>query len=62
MSRSNVATYTEVFTLIRELYANQREAKKMKLKPSHFSFNIAGGRCEKMSGAWRCKVRDAFFR
>lgn len=50
MSRSNVATYTEVFTHIRELYASQREAKKMKLKSSHFSFNVVGGRCEKCQG------------
>lgn len=50
MSRSNVATYTEVFTLIRELFANQKDAKKLKLKPSHFSFNVKGGRCEKCQG------------
>jgi len=50
MSRSNVATYTEVFTMIRELLANQKDAKKLKLKPSHFSFNVKGGRCEKCQG------------
>ena len=50
MSRSNVATYTEVFTLIRELFSNQKDAKKMKLSPSDFSFNVNGGRCEKCQG------------
>lgn len=50
MSRSNVATYTETFTLIRELFANLKAAKKAKLKPAHFSFNVKGGRCEKCQG------------
>ncbi len=50
MSRSNVAKYIEVFTLIRELLANQKDAKKLKLKPSHFSVNVKGGRCEKCQG------------
>ncbi len=49
-SRSNVATYTEVFTLIRELYSAQPEAKRLKLKPADFSFNVKGGRCEKCEG------------
>ncbi len=49
-SRSNVATYTEVFTLIRELFSSQSEAKNLKLKPSDFSFNVKGGRCEKCEG------------
>lgn len=49
-SRSNVATYTEVFTSIRGLYSNLADAKKKKLKPSDFSFNVKGGRCEKCGG------------
>ncbi len=49
-SRSNIATYTEVFTLIRELFSARPEAKKLKLKPADFSFNIKGGRCEKCEG------------
>ncbi len=49
-SRSNVATYTEVFTLIRELFSGMAEAKKLKLKPADFSFNVKGGRCEKCEG------------
>ncbi len=49
-SRSNVATYSEVYMLIRELFSTQKEAKKSKLKPSDFSFNVKGGRCEKCEG------------
>ncbi len=49
-SRSNIATYTEVFTLIRELFSAQPEAKKQRLKPADFSFNVKGGRCEKCEG------------
>ncbi len=49
-SRSNIATYTEVFTLVRELFSAQLGAKKLKLKPSDFSFNVKGGRCEKCEG------------
>ncbi len=49
-SRSNIATYTEVFTLIRELFSSMSEAKKLQLKPADFSFNVKGGRCEKCEG------------
>ncbi len=49
-SRSNIATYTDIFTLVRELFASLPEAKKLKLKPSNFSFNVKGGRCEKCLG------------
>ncbi len=49
-SRSNAATYTDVFSYIRDLYASLPEAKKKKLQPKHFSFNVAGGRCEKCEG------------
>ncbi len=48
--RSNIATYTEVFTLIRELFSAQAQAKKQKLKSADFSFNVKGGRCEKCEG------------
>ncbi len=44
--RSNPATYTGIFTLIRELFGQTQEAQKRGLKPSYFSFNIKGGRCE----------------
>lgn len=50
MQRSNVATYTDVFTQLRNLFAGQPEAKKQKLTSKHFSFNTAGGRCENCQG------------
>ncbi|MBP3966938.1 excinuclease ABC subunit UvrA [Paenibacillus lignilyticus] len=50
MQRSNVATYTDMFTAMRNLYAGLPEAKKLKLTPKHFSFNTPGGRCENCQG------------
>ncbi|MBD8499456.1 excinuclease ABC subunit UvrA [Paenibacillus arenosi] len=50
MQRSNVATYTDVFTQLRNLFAGLPEAKKQKLTSKHFSFNTAGGRCENCQG------------
>ncbi len=49
--RSNPATYTKVFDKIRILFARLPEAKAMRLKSSHFSFNTVGGRCEACEGA-----------
>ncbi len=49
--RSNPATYMKVLSEIRDLFANTREAKRAGLKPYHFSFNTAGGRCETCEGA-----------
>lgn len=48
--RSNPATYTGVFTAIRDLYASLSEAKIRGYRPGRFSFNIAGGRCETCAG------------
>lgn len=48
--RSNTATYTGVFTYIRELFAETPESKKRGYKPGRFSFNVKGGRCEACSG------------
>ncbi len=50
-SRSNPGTYTGVFDLIREFYANLHEAKQKKLTREHFSFNSSKGQCEECKGA-----------
>jgi len=49
--RSNPATYTKVFDLIRELFAATPEARTYGYSPGRFSFNIKGGRCEECEGA-----------
>jgi excinuclease ABC subunit A len=49
-SRSNIATYTDIYTDVRNLFAALPAAKKQKLQPKHFSFNVEGGRCEKCEG------------
>jgi excinuclease ABC subunit A len=49
--RSNAATYTDAFTPIRETFAALPEARRLKLTPRHFSFNVPGGRCERCQGA-----------
>ncbi len=48
--RSNPATYTNVFTEIRSLYANMPESQIRGYKPGRFSFNVSGGRCETCKG------------
>ncbi len=50
MNRSNVATYTDVYTLIRELFAKLSNSKEKNFKAADFSFNVKGGRCEKCLG------------
>lgn len=54
--RSNAATYTGIFTPIRELFAATAEAKKAHFEGSHFSFNMRGGRCETCQGGGLRKV------
>ncbi|MGE5553774.1 MAG: excinuclease ABC subunit UvrA [Betaproteobacteria bacterium] len=49
--RSNVATYCDVFTAVRDLYAGLPEARQRGLGAGHFSFNVPGGRCERCQGA-----------
>ncbi|WP_207725784.1 ATP-binding cassette domain-containing protein [Clostridium sp. DJ247] len=50
-SRSNAATYADIFSLIRTLFAGLPKAKQNGIKAKDFSFNVAGGRCEKCEGA-----------
>jgi excinuclease ABC subunit A len=54
--RSNAATYTGVFSLIRDLFAATAEAQREKYSASHFSFNMRGGRCEACQGGGLKKI------
>ncbi len=58
--RSNPATYTGVFSHIRELFAQMPEAKRRGYKPGRFSFNVKGGRCEKCQGDGILKIQMQF--
>ncbi len=58
--RSNPATYMKFYGSIRKLFALTREARIRNLSPGTFSFNTAGGRCEKCKGAGRIKVDMQF--
>lgn len=58
--RSNPATYTGVFTHIRELFADTPQAKAKKFKSGHFSFNVKGGRCENCKGDGATKLEMYF--
>jgi excinuclease ABC subunit A len=58
--RSNPATYTGVFDIIREVFANTTEAKTRGYKPGRFSFNVKGGRCEACSGDGIIKIEMQF--
>ncbi|MHC5200116.1 MAG: excinuclease ABC subunit UvrA, partial [Planctomycetota bacterium] len=58
--RSNPATYTGVFDLIRALFAMTREAKIRGYKPGRFSFNVKGGRCEHCQGQGTKKIEMHF--
>ena len=58
--RSNPATYTGLFTPIRELYANTPEAKLRGYSTGRFSFNVKGGRCEECSGDGIIKIEMHF--
>ena len=58
--RSNPATYTGIFTPIRELFAETKEAQARGYKPGRFSFNVKGGRCEKCKGDGQQKIEMQF--
>ena len=58
--RSNPATYTGLFTPLRELYAETPEARSRAYKPGRFSFNVHGGRCEACQGDGMIRVEMHF--
>ncbi|MFL2547155.1 MAG: excinuclease ABC subunit UvrA, partial [Candidatus Rariloculaceae bacterium] len=58
--RSNPATYTGVFTPIRDLFASTQEARSRGYQPGRFSFNVKGGRCESCQGDGVIKVEMHF--
>ena len=58
--RSNPATYTGVFTYIREIFAQTPTSKKRGYKPGRFSFNVKGGRCEACTGDGIIKIEMHF--
>ena len=58
--RSNPATYTGIFTPVRELFSETQEARTRGYKPGRFSFNVKGGRCEACQGDGVVKVEMHF--
>ncbi len=58
--RSNPATYTDLFTHVRELYSLTPESKVRGYKPGRFSFNVRGGRCESCKGDGQIKIEMHF--
>ncbi len=58
--RSNPITYIKGFDLVRELFAQQPEAKRLSLTPGHFSFNVPGGRCNTCEGDGTVTVEMQF--
>lgn len=58
--RSNPATYTGVFTFIRDLFAKTTDARIRGYKPGRFSFNVRGGRCEACEGDGQVKIEMQF--
>ncbi len=58
--RSNPATYTGIFTIIRDIFAGTKEARARGYNPGRFSFNVKGGRCEACSGDGVKKIEMLF--
>ena len=58
--RSNPATYTGIFNVIRDIFAQTKESKVRGYKPGRFSFNVKGGRCENCEGAGVIKISMQF--
>lgn len=58
--RSNPATYTGIFNIIRDIYSQTKESKVRGYKPGRFSFNVKGGRCENCEGAGVIKISMQF--
>ncbi len=58
--RSNPVTYLKAFDAIRDLFASSKDAKIRGLTPSHFSFNVPGGRCEACEGEGQVRVEMQF--
>ena len=59
-SRSNPISYVKAYDIIRQLYADQHLSRTRGYKPSHFSFNVEGGRCETCQGEGEIKVEMQF--
>ena len=59
-SRSNPVTYTKTYDIIRKLFSDQKKAKRLNLKPAHFSFNVEGGRCTECLGDGVKKIEMQF--
>lgn len=59
-SRSNPISYVKAYDVIRQLFADQHLSKTRGYKPSHFSFNVEGGRCETCQGEGEIKVEMQF--
>ena len=59
-SRSNPISYVKAYDAIRQLFAEQPLSKQRGYKPSHYSFNVEGGRCETCSGEGETKVEMQF--
>lgn len=59
-SRSNPVSYVKAYDIIRQLFADQQLSKTRGYKPSHFSFNVEGGRCDTCQGEGEIKVEMQF--